>query len=298
MACLVLFPVIAHAHGSPAWFIGSAAGAGLFLPRLSPAIRQWWTSVLTDSEERRRAFALETVVVEGLFMVGPLFVVPLVHYGPAAPLFVAAALTGAGCGAFLTAVARWPATVSESASKGWGVLAERRIRIILLSVLALGGTLGALEVCVTAIANRSGLDNGLIGLMLALYSGGSMLGGILYGSIQTQRPLVVQVILAYVWIGGTWAVFAFVGRPFLVMMPLLIGLGAAPAYTMLSLLLARYGGDTHVAEGYAWFSTAIQAGASLGAASVRHCSEGGHSSRRNGADDCVRPIGRSDSDLP
>jgi MFS family permease len=74
-----------------------ATAVGASFPPISPAMRGAWRMVLEKEEDRRVAYALEGVVIEVIFVGGPLLLsLLLVISSPVVPLLVTAALLGIG----------------------------------------------------------------------------------------------------------------------------------------------------------------------------------------------------------
>src|SRR3954471_11955087 len=147
LATLALVPA-----GTPlAILLAVAAIAGAAHPPLGACLRALWPALLPDAARRHAAFALESVVLEVSYILGPLVLVGAVATRSAAlALGASVLLIGAGTLAYAAA----------PASRGWrpvaglrrlaGALASPGIRALLLAQASAGFSFGAIEVSVVA----------------------------------------------------------------------------------------------------------------------------------------------------
>lgn len=84
--------------GAPPWTLFAAAvPAGAALPQLPSMVRTRWTSLLGDSPALQTAYALESVLDEVVFILGPVIVITLAtQVSPAVGLAAAAAFAAVG----------------------------------------------------------------------------------------------------------------------------------------------------------------------------------------------------------
>ena len=135
----------------------------------------------------------------------------------------------------------------------------------MIALLAL--SFGIIEVSVPAVAEQLGSST-LSGLFLSLWSGGSMLGGLIAGALTTGRPPErrVVVLLGVVATGLAPLAAAVTGvLPFAACM-ILAGLGVAPAIACLYLLVDRSAPVGTVTEAFTWVTSAFTAGSAMGSA--------------------------------
>lgn len=251
-----------------------AAAAGASAPQLSACMRTLWGGLLARPAERQAAFALEAVVVEAVFLAGPVLAAGLVALaGPAATLLVAAGLSAAGTVGF----------AASAASRAWrgrgrdalaGPLASPAMRTLLLATFLFGVGDGALQLALPAWAVERG-SPALGGLLLAAVSAGSVLGGLLHGTRSWPgRPSVryaalhLLLGLGFAVVGVAGAAPALAGGPAVpVALLALAGLCIAPIATEGSLLVDD-AIPSGVTEAFAWLVAAVIVGGAAGTAAA------------------------------
>jgi MFS family permease len=163
--------------------------AGAFMPPISVLTRTLWRHRFERPEDRRTAFAVDSVLIEINFTIGPalvgmalLFGTPTLAFGltwlvaaSAAPLF---ALSGAP---------RYWKSSAHEAHHLLGPLTEPKLLIAYATSTALTFSFGMLEVGYPGFAARAGMP-ALGGALLAICSIGSALGGVAYGGMHFALP--------------------------------------------------------------------------------------------------------------
>lgn len=277
-AALLAALAIAAVRGAPdAVLIALAVGVGLTFPPISPAMRAAWRVILDDETDRRAAYALEAVVVEVMFVGGPLLLSGLLVVGVAElPLLIVALLLGAGgLGYALTPAAR--AWVPEPHAHGAHVRGRSPLRSIgvvaalaVTVLLALG--FGQLDVSLAATAQVVLGSQARVGLLFMAIAGGSAIGGTLYGMRHWPgaEPPRLPFALGAFGVGlGLVTVFIARGASTLwLLMPVLFaaGVAIAPAIIMLGNLADDCAPRDRLSEAQAWLTTAFTAGAAAGTA--------------------------------
>jgi MFS family permease len=245
-----------------------AVVAGAFMPPISVLTRTLWRHRFEDADQRRTAFAVDSVLIEINFTVGPALVglllllgTPMLAFGvtwlvaaTAAPLF---ALSGAQ--------RYWKHSIA-GVHHLLGPLTEPRLLIAYAVSTALTFSFGMLEVGYPGFAARAGMPP-LGGALLALCSIGSALGGVAYGGIHLALPLERQLprlllLLALPFGAHAFATSVWVLAP----LSLVAGLMIAPALTALSLLVTQYAPAHYATEAFTWMSTCIVSGVGAGMA--------------------------------
>ena len=245
-----------------------AALAGGSLPQIGSAVRARWSHVLTeDRDGLQTAYALESVVDEVVFMLGPIVVTVLAAaWDPVAGIAVAVVACVGGTLALCAQRATEPPAHSHRRSTG------RRPRMPWATVgpltvvsAALGILFGGAEVATVAFANEQGKPAWAGGL-LALWALGSLLAGVLTGAVTWRRGPTIRVR----W--GAFGMFAamvplhFVGSVPLMGLVLLIG-GFAIAPTLIAALSLTESTVPagRLTEGMAIMQTGLVAGVAPGA---------------------------------
>ncbi|MFL6135166.1 MAG: MFS transporter, partial [Nocardioidaceae bacterium] len=165
-----------------------AALAGAALPQVGSMVRARWAALVANDQERHTAFAVEAVGDEVVFVTGPALVTFLSTLSaPQTGLLVALAV--GTIGPLLLAVQRGTAPAPVRVARGtapatmpWG-----RLVPIAVAAVAMGSLFGALEVATVAAAAHDG-HKAASGVLLALFSLGSMVAGVVAGAIHWTAP--------------------------------------------------------------------------------------------------------------
>lgn len=256
-----------------------AAAAGAMVPPISACVRVLWARIIPTRKAVETAYALDATTQEMVFTVGPLLVALIISLAsPAAALMTVVVMMLAGTAVFVTtpAMRSWP-TDGPPRAPG-GALASRPLRLLLVTAALFGIGLGALEVGLPAlaVANHS---PALAGVLLAVWSVGSMIGGLLYGS----RDWTISVNVRY-------AVLLFANALFLLPLLLVNSLGVAIGLSLIAgipgaaalscqyILVGRTAPPGAVAEAFTWsvsgLITGIAAGSALAGQIVESTSPG------------------------
>ena len=275
LACGVLNPLSLVAlvalieTGASAWgWLPLAAIAGASFPPITACMRTLFRHRLGDDPLLATAYSLESVLIETIFIVGPMLVAffVAVSSGSIAVLFAAACVaTGTQLFVRSPALKSWKVGAPRSrSSRLLGPLASPSFLSLLAVVLCYSIAFGLVEIGVTGFAAEAGTP-ALAGVLLALMSVGSALGGLIYGSRSWHTPVARQFsftlglmgggILPLAWLIGVWefAVFA-----------LLAGVVMAPALAMQSMLVTKTAPPDFSAEAFTWSATGLLTGIGLG----------------------------------
>jgi hypothetical protein len=277
---LVLLVPAARAGALPV-LLALGAIAGVASPQLSACIRALWIELLPEGPRRTVAFALEAVLVEAVFLVGPALVAAVLAFtGPAGVLVLVAAASATGTlGLAATSASRvWRgrggrrAGASSPAARTHlaGPLSSPAIRLVVAAAVLFGIGDGAAQVAVTGFALGRGSER-LAGLLLTAMSAGSVAAGLVYGT-RAWRGSWRARFAALNWLLGTalglaaLAMRAGAGPVAVAAALLLAGLAVAPIATENSLLVDAAAPPGTVTEAFAWLVTAVVAGGAAGSA--------------------------------
>jgi len=259
-AVLRTFPMLA--------ILGLAFAAGASYPPITVCMRTFFHQRLGEERLLATAYSLESVLIESIFVLGPMLVAFFVaSASPAAAVVSAAlcALAGALLFARSPALAHWRI---EKLRRGTvlGPLAEPGFPALLAVVLFYSVAFGLVEIGVTAYASEIG-HPALAGVLLAMMSIGSACGGLAYGSRHWHMRLSLQFALALLLIGAGVGALALVANPWLfAFMSTLAGVVMAPALTIQSMLVARISSPGSATEAFTWSSAALLTGVGGGMA--------------------------------
>jgi predicted MFS family arabinose efflux permease len=248
----------------------AAAFAGLTQPAIGSMVRARWAYV-APPESLRSAFAIESIIDELIFTIGPLLTAYLAfQVGLPLPLIVAAVLTVAGSLALAVQKRTEPPSARHAREEDGAARASaiRRPGMILMVVasLGVGAVFGSYEVTVVAFSQDAG-QSGASGLILGLWAAGSMLGGLLFGSRQWAMDLPRQVFL----LTGILAI-ALLPAPLVRTVPVLTvttsiaGFVVAPALIAIFSLTERLVPGSLLTEGLTWTNSGLALGFSMGTA--------------------------------
>ncbi len=253
--------------GTPLWTLLLAcvvAGAGM--PLVSSTVRAVWQRVTEGSPVRQAAYALDAISVELVFVAGPALVAVLVVLtSPIVAIGLAAAMSTTGAIVLArSAEIRGYVPVERSGTRRGPVRAPGMPRL-LLSGTALMFGLGCLEVGVPAFADRLGSPS-MSGVLIAVWSLGSVIGGLWFGARHPQLALSKQY---------RWALFAVVvGMLPLVLADNLLVLGAmlflggttlAPTLTVQNSLVSVLVPSGAATEAFTWMTTVAYGASAIGA---------------------------------
>jgi MFS family permease len=273
LACAVGFPaavaaLIAVAEDAPhtAPVLACACATGLTFPPLFATLRALISQLAGGLAET--AFALEAIVQELFFMIGPLLVALVVALATAkAALAVAAVLVSLGTLAFASTEAsrewRRPARRGGAAA---GALSSPGIRTIVVTSVVDGLTFGSLEVALAAFGQDHG-SAGAAGVMLGTLALGSMIGGLWYGAREWSRdPAELLVLFAWPLAGGLAVLALASSIPVMTALLLLAGVFIAPSAAASFALVSRLSPAEAVTEAFTWLSAGVTAGFAAGGA--------------------------------
>lgn len=251
-----------------------AGVTGAVLPPIAPAFRAGVRALFAGSAHRRAGYALDSVSVEAVYVVGPLLLSALVLLDDRAPLLATAGLLAAGSVAFGIAV---PPDAEPAVAAGG--LPRRRLHVLRSRtglVVALGGAVGiTFGIMDTSMAGAAVLvlqDESKVGLLFAATAGGSVLGGLVYGTRPgppQERGRLRGLLVAF---AGTLAVVALLTTAqdvsALLLMAVLFGCGLtiAPLMIVLANLVDSSSPAGSLSEGQAWNATATATGMAAGTA--------------------------------
>lgn len=259
--------VLVAASGLPTWvLVLPAVLGGATVPPLGPVMRAIWGALLVGPQ-RATAYSLESVVIELCFVLGPLLTALLAAtVDPAAAVLTAAGLAvGGALWMAGTPVVRAVVPVATTARGRTGPLASPAVRALLLTVVGIGVGFGAIEVALPAYVEAEGARPASAGILLAVWSLGSIVGGLVYGGLHLATPHRRQlpVLVGALAVGTVLPLLA--GGPVLMGMALFAyGLAIAPFTACNAVLLGEAAPPGTVTEAFAWSSSMIFGGAALG----------------------------------
>lgn len=262
-ATIVAFALSASARAPAAATVALAVACGAALPPLGACMRALWPRLISSDSLRPTAFAIDATLQELAFITGPPLLALIVAIAsPEAALFAAAAAAGAGTAAFAALAHRH----TIRTARGRGALRSAGVRRVLLLSFLLGGGFGATEVAMPAFCELHG-SRPAAGLLLAALALGSACGGLVFGARAARVPPERRLLVALS--GYALLLAPLLLAPSIALMALFsfaAGIPIAPAFAGSYLLLDRFSVPGALTETFAWNTTCIFVGASLGTA--------------------------------
>ncbi len=255
--------------------VGLAAAAGAVYPPVGPAMRASWRVLFDDVGSRRAGYALDAVSVESVFVGGPLLLSALLLLGPRVPLTATAVLLVVGSLAF-SVVAPAGSGGVQARRPGGGprrsVLRAAGLTPALAVAVAVAVGFGLLDTSIAATARDVLHDEGRVGVLFAAIAGGSVTGGLVYGTRHAgarEHGRLVGTLAVFSAGVGVVGVLTGSGEPPLwALLPLLFvaGLAIAPSLIILANLVDRSAPAGRANEAQAWNATATTTGVAAGTA--------------------------------
>jgi MFS family permease len=269
-AMLVALVVASDAGGPSGVLVLLSAGAGACMPPISACVRMLWPRITPDRKTRDSAYALDATAQEIVWTAGPLIVGVLAGaVSPRAAVLAVAVVSVVGTTLFVSAPAtRLHAPTAAGAPSRLRLLFSLPLQVLLATDVLLGLSLGACEVGLPALALHEG-SKGSSGLLLSMWSIGSLVGGITYGArhwqTRSERQLVVLLVgmaavtapLIVAW--SLPSAFVFAG---------FAGIFGAPVFSRVYSLLGDHAPANATAAAFTWNTAALVAGVAGGSAAA------------------------------
>jgi hypothetical protein len=265
-ACVYVALVLASGAGAAVLIVLSAL-AGTLLPPIAPVVRVLLQDVFDEPAARETAYALEAVLQELLWIAGPLLVALVVAFASPRGAML---MLGAVCVSGTTLFVRSPLVRASSARGAQherrSALASPELRALLGPVALAGAALGATEVGLPSLALHAG-SRPASGVLLALWSLGSMAGGLWYGARVWTSPLASRyrflLALAVVCTAPLIAARSITAG---VVCSFLAGLTIAPMFSCQYALVGHAVTAGSETEAFTWVSAALIGGLAAGSA--------------------------------
>ena len=245
----------------------AAALAGAVLPQVGSSVRARWSHVLDEPADVQTAYALEAVLDEAVFILGPILVTVLATaWHPVAGMGVALVACVAGTLYLASQRSTEPPAQSQAAETGprppmpWAT-------VIPLAVVcaALGVLFGAAEVTTVAFAEEQGHQT-FAGVLLALWALGSLTAGVITGAVHWRRGPSYRVRWGALAMACAMAPLSFVGSlPVMGLTLFVAGFAIAPTMIAAMSLTEAAVPSGRLTEGMAIMQTGLVAGVAPGA---------------------------------
>jgi MFS family permease len=255
-------------HTAPLVECGWAGLAGVAYPPLGPVVQAVWAATFVGAR-LQMAYAFQATVQEAIFIGGPLLVSGLVTWSSAAVAVAAAAgLSLVGTIGFVTSPRSLRWTARRPAADWAGPLRAGGVRTLVALHGLVAVAFAFMQVAAAAYAADQG-DPGRSGVLLALWTSGSLVGGLLNGSRVWRSPperrlrwLLAVLAVAFAPPALTPGVYGLAGLMFVAGLPIAPALGCAYA------LVERLAPPGTLTEAFTWIGSGFLLGLSLGSSAA------------------------------
>lgn len=262
--------------------------AGLFLVPVFSVVRQS-LGVLVPPVQQRTGYALDSVGTELTFMLAPVVGVLVATQVSTTVALVAVGVSTVAAGALLIwfdpptrtsqvharssaaqpvapdpeavlPLANPVAAAAVPGATGFRVVTPALL-VVLAAAVAVSFVLNATDVSIVAALEGWGRESS-VGWVIALWAGGSVVGGLVYGAgRRAVHPLVLVLVLALLTLPAAAA-----GTPLLLAVAVVLaGVPCAPALSSITAALVRLAPEERRGEVMGWQGTAMTLGAAVGA---------------------------------
>jgi len=243
-----------------------AASSGASLANIGSFTRTRWGRSLSDNKELNSALSIESVLDEFSFVAGPACAGLLfAKFGPKFALIAGLLFLFIGASGLSLTSNKNDFSKNPEEHKH-GLLKIVLVKPLLISLVALGCIFGGNTIAVLAVAKEAGFES-QGGLLMAIYSLGSLIAGTLYGLKHWKSSNSYRYALALFFM--TIATFApaiihiYSVLPFLLMIS---GVAISPTLIAANALLKDIVPNERLNEAFAFLGGAISIGITLGSA--------------------------------
>ena len=262
ISSIALIVLIPSSVPAPYLFIFSI-GSGIAYPSIGALVRSRWTALLVSGPILLTAFSIESIIDELIFIVGPTIAATTsVKIHPAAPQVIAIFLL-AGGGLWLASMRSSEPPINTKPGKpGKPVILQNGLIYLWGVHIASGVFFGAVETSIIAYTKIAGKPI-YGGIVIALWSFGSLIGGVVYGGMHFKSPLHKQLIVVSFLLVPATAAMVFVDSIFmLALLTIAAGIGVSPLLIASAAITQRRSPIGRTTEAIA----SMYAGIGLGAA--------------------------------
>jgi MFS family permease len=269
-AALGAIVATAEAGAPAAVLVACGLAAGFAIPPTSSVLRSMWPSLLREHQELvSAAYALDSVLIELIFVLGPLLTAAIATLlSPPAALVVSAASVIAGTVGFTALPPARALRVDRDRPRAGllGALASPGLRTLVLTSLPAGIGIGICEVTLPAFSHDMGAT-ATAGILLALWSIGSACGGLVYGALLHRPPLNrVHLMVTAALPVSLLPMAAAPSVPVMALLVIPAGLFVAPLLATRNELVGWVAPKGSHTEAYTWPVTAFVGGIAIGSA--------------------------------
>ncbi|MCX4746447.1 MFS transporter [Kitasatospora sp. NBC_01287] len=259
--------------GAPDWTLFVCAiGMGTMVSTGALVRARWAHLYRRDTTKLHTAYALESVVDEIIFIVGPILSIGLAtSLFPEAGVLLAAVFLALGVLLFTAQRGTEPPVHERGHEAPGSAIRSPGLRVLMLTFIATGAIFGSVEVVTVGFAQAQG-HKAAASLVLAVYALGSAVAGTVFGALRPRGTAerrfqtgvgvmavtMVPLVLAALWCTGPVGLVA-VGAALFVS-----GLSIAPTMITTMGLVERLVPPAQLTEGMSWTTTGLALGVAGG----------------------------------
>jgi MFS family permease len=245
-----------------------SALSGFFASPITTLTRTLWRHRFAQEEERRIAYALDAVTIEVNFTLGPAIVAGLLAtLGTTVAFAVSIAVVVASFVIYTSSRALGYFKAEPHAERHLlGPLTEPRLWIVFIATFGVTMCFGLLEVGYPAFATALAVP-AMGGVLLAINSLGSAVGGTIYGGTRFRAPVERQFAGALALMSLPLALHTiFLAPVAFAVVAFLAGALIAPTIAAQNVLVSRLAPTQYATEAFTWSSSFILLGLGAGMA--------------------------------
>lgn len=236
--------------------------AGLSMPPIQPAVRTIYPKMV-NSRQLTPLFSLDASAQEIIWIAGPVAITFVsTQVGTVEGILMSVAIMLAGGCWFISSPEVGRVRIPRSKRRFGTVLARPPVLLATVVGFLLIGSCSAVEAGVVA---TFGEGSPLAGIVLAIWSLGSLVGGLAFGHVPIG-PWATARRMLIVFVGVVLSTFMLWSWWGLSVTLLIAGLGIAPALAVLFAIVSASVKFSDTAEAYGWVGTGQLIGAALGSA--------------------------------
>jgi len=236
---------------------------GLSTPPIQPAVRTIYPKMV-NSRQLTPLFSLDASAQEVIWVVGPVITTLIAtQISTVLAILVALAFLIGGGAWFISSPEVGRVRIPRSKRKLGSVLAKPPVLLATITGFLLIGACAAIEAGVVATFGNHGPQSGIV---LAIFSVGSIIGGLSFGHLPIG-PWALARRIFVVFVGMALAAGSL-NFWWLAVTLLIAGIGIAPALAVMFAIVSASVRFSETAEAYGWVGTGQLIGAALGSAAA------------------------------
>jgi MFS family permease len=237
--------------------------AGLSTPPVQPAVRTIYPKLVT-SQQLTPLFSLDASAQEIIWVLGPVVTTFVsTQVGTVWGIALAAVIMDVGCLWFISSPEVGRVRIPRSRRKLGQVLKRPPVLLATVVGFLLIGACSAVEAGVVATFGHDGLEAGIV---LAIFSVGSLAGGLALGHTPIGPYALARRI--FIVFAGLAVASLFLNAWWLSVTLFVAGIGIAPALAVLFAIVSASVKFSDTAEAYGWVGTGQLIGAAMGSAAA------------------------------